>query len=61
MPNPKHKTTKSKRNMRRSHHEPSTMQYVKCDKCGELKLAHSVCGSCGSYKGQQVIADKKEV
>lgn len=61
MPNPKHKTTKSKIGMRRSHHEAATMQYVKCEKCGELKLAHAVCGSCGSYKGRQVIADKKEV
>lgn len=61
MPNPKHKTTKSKVGMRRSHDKPGSFQYTKCDKCGELKLAHNVCGACGSYKGRRVIMDKKEV
>lgn len=60
MPNPKHKKTKSKVGMRRSHHHASSLQAVKCDKCGELKQAHIVCPACGSYKGEQVL-DKKEV
>ncbi|MBQ3033668.1 MAG: 50S ribosomal protein L32 [Deferribacterales bacterium] len=60
MPNPKHKVTKSKVGMRRSHHHTSPLQAVKCDKCGELKQAHTVCPACGSYKGEQVIT-KKEV
>ncbi|MDE7168717.1 MAG: 50S ribosomal protein L32, partial [Mucispirillum sp.] len=53
MPNPKHKTTKSKVGMRRSHHHPSSLLGVKCDNCGELKQAHTVCGSCGTYKGRK--------
>ena len=61
MPNPKHKTTKSKVGMRRSHHHPSTLLGVKCENCGELKQAHTVCPSCGTYKGRKVVADTKEV
>ena len=61
MPNPKHKTTKSKVGMRRSHHQPSTLLGVKCDNCGELKQAHTVCPSCGTYKGRKVVDDTKEV
>lgn len=28
---------------------------VKCDNCGEYKLAHRVCPNCGSYKGEEVV------
>ena len=27
----------------------------KCPQCGELKLPHQVCGSCGYYKGREVV------
>ncbi len=26
-----------------------------CNSCGEPKLPHHVCGSCGQYAGRQVI------
>jgi len=61
MAGPKHKVTKSRLNMRRSHHRAGTLQSVKCDKCGELKQSHSICTSCGSYKGKQVLKGKKEI
>lgn len=52
---PKRKTSKSKRNMRRSHHALSAVKSTECPNCGERMLAHHVCGSCGSYKGRQVV------
>ncbi len=61
MPNPKHKVTKSKVGMRRSHHGATSLVNVKCDNCGELKQAHTVCPSCGYYKGRQVIETTKEI
>lgn len=61
MTNPKHKTTKSKVGMRRSHHHTSTILGAKCENCGELKQAHTVCPSCGTYKGRKVLAETKEV
>ncbi|MEE8526028.1 MAG: 50S ribosomal protein L32, partial [Thermoanaerobaculia bacterium] len=26
-----------------------------CDNCGEVKLPHRVCASCGHYRGREVI------
>lgn len=33
----------------------------KCDKCGEARLAHTACSSCGYYKGRVVIDKSKEM
>ena len=55
---PKKKTTKSKRNMRRSHHALSAVKSVECPACGERKLAHHICPHCGDYGGRQVFDAK---
>ena len=52
---PKKKVSKSKRNMRRSHHRLRAVNLGECSNCGELKLAHHVCQACGHYNGRQVI------
>ncbi|MGQ9367269.1 50S ribosomal protein L32 [Azospirillum sp. ST 5-10] len=52
---PKKKTSKSRRNMRRSHHALSTNSYAECQNCGELKRPHHVCGSCGHYDQREVV------
>ena len=46
---PKRKTSPSKRKMRRSHDGLSFANLVECSNCGELKLTHHVCSSCGFY------------
>ena len=46
---PKSKVTRSRRNLRRSHDNISSGQYSECSNCGELKLSHHVCPSCGYY------------
>jgi large subunit ribosomal protein L32 len=55
---PKKKTSKSRRDMRRSHHalQPSAM--VECPNCGELKRPHHVCRACGYYSGREVVVAK---
>ncbi|MBP2230366.1 50S ribosomal protein L32 [Azospirillum agricola] len=52
---PKKKTSKSRRNMRRSHHALPTAAYNECPSCGELKRPHNICGSCGQYDKREVI------
>ena len=52
---PKKKTSKSRRNMRRSHHALQGGAYVECPNCGELKRPHHVCGSCGYYREREVV------
>ena len=51
---PKKKTSKSRRNMRRSHHAVASQARVECPNCGELKRPHHVCGACGHYDGREV-------
>ncbi|MBP6985391.1 MAG: 50S ribosomal protein L32 [Alphaproteobacteria bacterium] len=55
---PKRKTSKSKRDMRRSHHALKPIAMGECPNCGEMKLPHHMCGSCGHYKNRAVIALK---
>lgn len=56
MPVPKRKTSKSKRDMRRSHDALVEPQHIEaCPQCSEPKLRHRVCAKCGYYRGRQVI------
>ena len=52
---PKAKTTKSRRNMRRSHHALAAPARSNCPQCGEAKHPHRVCANCGTYRGREVI------
>jgi large subunit ribosomal protein L32 len=53
---PKKKVTKSRRNMRRSHHALKSTKSLECPNCGELKRPHHVCSACGYYDGREVVA-----
>jgi len=56
---PKSKVSKARRDKRRSSHwKLSVPGLVKCAKCGELRLPHRVCKSCGTYDGREVIPDE---
>ncbi|MCM1334072.1 MAG: 50S ribosomal protein L32 [Bacteroides sp.] len=57
---PKRKVSKARRDKRRSQvWKLSAPNLTRCTNCGELKLPHRVCGSCGYYKGREVIAQKE--
>ncbi|MBF0129993.1 MAG: 50S ribosomal protein L32 [Alphaproteobacteria bacterium] len=53
---PKKKTSKSRRDMRRSHHALKRVSAIECPNCGELKRPHHVCDSCGFYDGREVVS-----
>ncbi len=53
---PKKKTSKSKRNMRRSHHALSSITVAENSTSGELTLPHHVSLD-GYYKGRQVFEE----
>jgi large subunit ribosomal protein L32 len=57
---PKKKTSKSRQGMRRSHDRLTPPNFGICPSCGEPKLSHRVCTSCGQYRGRQVIAVEAE-
>ncbi len=52
---PKKKTSKSKRDMRRSHDALKTPGVSLCPQCQEPKQSHRACPSCGNYKGKDVL------
>jgi large subunit ribosomal protein L32 len=55
MANPKRRHSKARRDKRRTHDALTTPATATCDNCGEAKLPHRVCGSCGHYKGREVV------
>ena len=52
---PKRKTTKSKRNKRRSHHRVSSVNIIEDKKSGEYKLSHHVDLKSGFYNGKKIL------
>mgnify|MGYP000078863664 CR=1 FL=1 len=52
---PKKKTSKSRKGMRRSHHQAKVPKVIICE-CGAEKLPHRVCPSCGNYKDKQMLS-----
>ena len=52
---PKKKTSKSRKNMRRSHDFLTTQSISNCPACNAPKLPHRACPTCGTYKGKEVI------
>ena len=53
---PKRKTSKARKNKRRSNvWKLEAPILVKCSHCGELKRSHRVCPSCGYYNDREVI------
>ncbi|MFQ5985107.1 MAG: 50S ribosomal protein L32 [Alphaproteobacteria bacterium] len=58
---PKKKVSRSRRNMRRSHHALRAPNLVECPNCGELKLPHHLCRGCGYYGGREVAHVTKAV
>jgi large subunit ribosomal protein L32 len=52
---PKRKTSKSKRDKRRTHQKTSAPNLSTCPQCGEATLPHRACPECGYYKDRNVI------
>ena len=53
---PKRKTSKARRDKRRSNvWKLETPGIVACPNCGAYRLPHRACKACGTYNGRQVI------
>jgi large subunit ribosomal protein L32 len=60
VPLPKRKLSKGRRDRRRAHDAIIGNNLVQCSNCGEMRLPHTVCPSCGHYQGREVISIEKE-
>ena len=56
---PKRKTSKSRRNKRRSHHRISSQNVIEDKKTGEFRLSHHIDFKTGLYNGKQILEPKK--
>jgi large subunit ribosomal protein L32 len=52
---PKRKTSKMRLRTRKAANRWRPGQLAKCSQCGSTVRGHSVCPSCGYYKGRQVL------
>ncbi len=55
MANPKHRTSKSRRDKRRTHKYLTAPSITICPQCRETKRPHHVCMSCGTYDGKEIV------
>jgi large subunit ribosomal protein L32 len=60
MPVPKRKTSRGRRDRRRSHDAINPPNLVPCPTCHELRPPHQVCPHCGSYGGKEVVEIKEK-
>ena len=52
---PKQHRSKSRQKQRRMHIYLKGTSTVTCSKCGKAVLAHTICESCGFYRGKEAI------
>jgi large subunit ribosomal protein L32 len=57
---PKRKKSKSKRDSRRAQKKTDGPNLTTCPQCGEAKLPHTACSSCGTYKGRDVLTNDED-
>lgn len=55
---PKRKTSKARKNKRRTHWKLTVPGLISCPQCHEPKLPHRVCVHCGYYKGREAVEIK---
>ncbi|MBA3232664.1 MAG: 50S ribosomal protein L32 [Propionibacteriales bacterium] len=52
---PKRKMSRSNTRSRRAQWKTTAAALVACSRCGERKLAHVACPTCGTYNGRTVL------
>ncbi|HEY4687058.1 MAG TPA: 50S ribosomal protein L32 [Candidatus Subteraquimicrobiales bacterium] len=55
---PKRKSSKARRDKRRSHWKASKPTISECPQCHQAKLPHHICQFCGYYDGKQILEIK---
>jgi large subunit ribosomal protein L32 len=52
---PKKKSPKSMQGKRRAHLRKKPPQLSECSRCHSPRLPHTVCPSCGYYRGREAV------
>lgn len=56
---PKKKVSKQRKRKRRTHHKAERPTLNHCPRCGDPRIPHRVCPSCGYYAGREVLKIEK--
>jgi large subunit ribosomal protein L32 len=57
---PARRTSRARRDLRRSHHALSDPPKATCPQCNEPRAPHRVCRNCGHYNGRTVIETEED-
>ena len=57
---PKQRTSKAKRDKRRTHDSLGVSARSICPQCREPKAPHRLCANCGSYRGREIVKTDEE-
>ncbi len=57
---PKKRTSKQRKRKRRTHYKAEAVSVHACPNCGDPKLPHRVCPTCGYYRGEAVLEVEAE-
>ena len=60
MAQPKRRWSKARTRTKRSTWKLDKPTVIKCPHCHEPAEPHTVCSSCGYYKGKEVVAQKEK-
>lgn len=52
---PKKRVSKQRKRKRRTHYKAEAVTVQACPRCGDPKVPHRVCPSCGYYRGRSVL------
>lgn len=53
---PRNRLSNARKNSRRAHHAKTPKNTASCSNCGNARLPHVICPSCGAYGKRIVIA-----
>lgn len=59
MAEPRNRHSNARKNIRRSHHAKKACSAAVCNNCKQAFIPHTVCASCGFYKGKAVLTVEK--
>ncbi|MBN2479385.1 MAG: 50S ribosomal protein L32 [Parachlamydiales bacterium] len=57
---PRNRHSNARKNSRSAHSAFKKKTFSKCSNCGNIKMPHRVCASCGFYNQRSVIVNKEE-
>jgi large subunit ribosomal protein L32 len=57
---PARRTSRARRDLRRSHHALSRPARSNCPQCNEPRAPHRVCRNCGFYRGRTVLETEED-